>query len=87
MDTVSRLNFYDITDTNHVRQELNLPGNYTNEELRRARKNSKWRVLIDFEGVVNDLGLFITEGEALKRYWAEYYKLRLLKESKKGFRD
>lgn len=86
-DMVSRLNQYDITDTNHVRQELDLPDNYTNEQLRLARKNTKWRAVIDFDNKVMDLGLFPNEGEALKKYWWQRTKFRLLKESKKGYHD
>ena len=84
---VSRLNQFDVTDTNHVRQEFDLPGEYTNEELRMARKYSKWRAVIDFDNEVMDLGLFTNEGEALKKYWWQRTKFRLIKESNNGKYD
>ena len=86
-DIVSRLNQFDVTDTNHVRQELNLPDNCTNYQRRLAGKTAQWRAVIDFDNEVVDLGLFTNEGEALKKYWLEHTKFRLLKESNNGKYD
>ena len=87
MKVISRLNQYDVTDTNYVRQVLNLLKDCSNYERRLAKKTGQWRAVINIKGIVTDLGLFDKEAEALKRYWYEYHKQVLLKEEKKGYKD